>query len=253
MFYAEDVKVKFPLIPVAVCLVLLSGCGSLSDPKAATEENFKAVLEPLVSKMACSALPLEDAEILQHRGSEAKPGEAYPLIGYMGFGYNFGTGKWVEGGLARDIGPIDTYRKLAELGALDRKVAPIEYTEEQLIGGLGMSQRPHKYEFYTPTGQQKEIFTTMASGGNYGQPSVDVPAVCFGTGKITSIQFTIPEDGQAKSSRVEYTWSAEPISDAARQIYDQDIPLFKKPPLSGQDAVILVLTNNGWQKMERSL
>ena len=233
-------------------LALLSGCGALSDPNAATEENFKAVLEPLVGKLACAELPMSDAETLQHRGADVKADAPYPLVGAIGYGFNFGSGKWVEGGVfPGDPGPENAYRKLSEFGALDRKETEVSYTEEQMPFGMAASQRPHKYAIYTPTASFKELFATIPSTSNNGQPATDIPAICYGTGKITSIQFTIPEDGQAKSSRVDYTWSAEPVSDAARQLYDQNIILTRKPPLSGKETVTLVLTNNGWQQMER--
>ena len=238
-------------LALAIFTLLLSGCSALSNPNAATEENFKAVLEPSVNKLACVALPVSDPKTLEQRGANVKPSDPYPLISYIGYGFNFGTQEWVEGGVFRgDVGPEDTYLKLSELGALERRETPTSYTEEQLPFGLGASQRPHKYAIYTPTTAFKDLFGTITKEVPNGQPAVELPAICYGAGKITSLQFTIPEDGESKSSRVEYSWSAEPVSATAAQLYNQNITLVNKPPLSGKETVTLVLMNNGWAKMD---
>ena len=238
-----------PHFAVISLAMLISGCGVGPDPNDASEENFRAVLEPQVAKLACSVLPIEDASVRAKRGAEVKDSDHYPLIGSIGYGFNFGSGEWVEGGVfAGDPGPEGTYRKLSELGALERKETPIEYSDEQMPFGMGASRRPSKYAIYTPKGEFKDLFSSVTRKTMNGQ-TVEAPALCFGIGKITSIQFSIPSEGESKSSRVDYTWSAEPLSNAARKLYDQDIPLVRKPSLSGQGSAVLVLTNNGWQQM----
>lgn len=230
-------------------VILLAGCSVGADPNDASEENFRSVLEPQVAKLACTALPVEDANVLAKRGPEVNVGDLYPLIGGIGYGFNFASGEWVEGGVfAGDPGPEDTYRKLSELGALDRKETAVEYSDEQMPFGRGTSRRPQKYAIYTPKDEFKELFSSVTRKTLNGQ-TVEAPALCYGVGKITSIQFSIPAEGESKSSRVEYTWSAEPLSNAARQLYDQDVPLLGRPPLSGKGNAVLVLTNNGWQQM----
>lgn len=239
-------------IALAISTALLSGCSALSDPNAATEENFRAVLEPMVSKLACAPLPTSDPETLARRGANVKLGDPYPLISSIGYGFNFGTREWVEGGVFRgDVGPEDTYLRLSEIGALERRETPTSYTQEQLPFGLGTSQRPHKYVIYTPTNAFKDLFGTITKDASNGQQAMELPAICYGSGKITGIQFTVPEDGDSKSSRVEYTWSAEPLSATATQLYNQSITLVNNPPISGKETVRLVLTNNGWAKMDK--
>lgn len=231
---------------------LLGGCGS--DPNEASEENFKRILAPLVEKRACTALPASDATEWAHEFGDVQVTGLYPLTAQVAYGYNFGIRQWVEGGVFRgDPGAIDTYQRLVDLGALERRDAPITYEDFTVGLGVGATKRPRHFAYFTPTEAAKTLFSEMEAtrGRNVG---TTVPALCFGKGYVESIDnFTIPGEGEIQSTIVTYTWRTDPLNAVAQAVYDAHIPLvYRKPPLSETASIRLVLTNNGWAPAERS-
>ena len=78
---------------------------------------------------------------------------------------------------------------------------------------------------------------------------IEIAYMCDGVGKVDRVvNFTIPSNSEVKSSIIDYTWRASPISTSGGRGIDQSIweILKQRPPQSGADRKQIILTNNGW-------
>ena len=222
----------------------VSGCSSKNEP---SEANFEKALAPMVANLPCAVLPKPNADNWVREFGPVKPEGFYPLTAAIGYGYNFGSREWVQGGVFRgDPSAEDTYTRLVELGALRREDAPIQY-EDAEVPYVGLTKRPKHLAYFYPTDEAKALFTQIDAKVYSNRPPEAVPALCYGGGKVLSVDnFTIPGDGAVQTSQVTFTWGVDPINAAAQAIHDADIPLVDQPPLGGSQTVIFTLTNEGW-------
>lgn len=210
-------------ILVATASSVLAGC---SDPKKASEDNFRSAIEPMVADAFCRPLA-----VTQYRLTE-KPSEdapAYPVI--------------LGAAAPQYVSSSETQmRNMLEAAAKEGLLTRTEKTEPAVSGFSSEPLKPTQLITYQPTEKGKDIFRGVAGkrGGS------ERPNVCFGRGKVDEVvRWTEPADALGQTmTQVTYTYSGSNFpDDTPKEMVEQA----SKPK---EAKVMLVKMSDGWQVMK---
>lgn len=201
--------------------IALAGC---SNPKAASEANFRKVLEPMVANAFCREIQPLRLETLE-TGGKATP--VYPIV------------------LAAKPGMYEQAVGMAARRMLDEASAEglVRRTPAVVMGRSSQSDPFVRMEAlsYMPTPMGRAVFRTISRKA-YDGSVADVPAVCIAKGAVDQIvRWTDPAEVFGRTlTTVTYTVVAKNVVDAAQP---SDRAKLARPV---ERTVTLQRTSDGW-------
>jgi hypothetical protein len=201
--------------------------GACSDPKEASEDNFRAIIEPVVKNAFCRQISIPQYRLTEKYTDDAP---AFPLI--------IGATPPQWGG-STETEMRSMLEAATKQGLLTRtaKTAPAVY------GSSSDALKPAQLITYEPTDKGKDVFRGVG-GKRTGSP--ERPSVCFGEGKVDDIvRWTEPADAFGQTmTQVTYTYSGKNFPDSVPK---EMIEQASKP----KEATIgLIKMSDGWQAMK---
>jgi len=209
-----------PPVPKATAVSIIAmafALGACSNGKAANEDNFRRVLEPVVADKFCRYIDVERLRLTQ---STDLP--AWPIVipaEPMRYGDD-GKFRAMLGGAASE-----------GMLTATRKTAPA--TQPLSAGPL----EPTAVISYAPTDKGKSVFRTIERKGDA------IPVMCMGTGKIDKIvRWTEPADAFGQiMTQVTYTYSATDLPVGVPDAIKQQA----KDPVEAKSTLVRI--DGGWQ------
>ncbi len=215
---------KYYVLPsVMLACASLAAC---SDPKAVSEDNFRAAIEPTVKDAFCRQVGLPRYRLTEKAVNDLS---AFPLV------IAATPSQWSGSSETAMRTMLDA---AANEGLLTRtaktELAATEFSSDPL--------KPTPVLVFEPTSKGKNVFRGV--GGKRG--GAEQPNVCLGDGKVDQIvRWTEPGDAFGQTmTQVTYTYSATNLAD--------DLPkeMIEQASKPREAKVTLVKMSDGWQVMK---
>ncbi len=215
------------LITLSALLAVSVSVSACSDPKEASRDNFRAIIEPVVKNAFCRQISIPQYRLTEEYTDDAP---AFPLI--------IGAAPPQWGGASET-----EMRSMLEAATKEGLLTRTAKTAPAVYGSSSDALKPTQLIIYEPTDKGKDVFRGVG-GKRAGSP--ERPNVCFGEGKVDDIvRWTEPADAFGQTlTQVTYTYSGKNFPDSApKEITEQA----SKPK---EARIALVKMSDGWQAMK---